>query len=477
MTGILLPYQARWVADAEGIAVIEKSRRIGLSWCQAYSDVMRAASRERPGNVYYQSYAKDMTQGYISDCAEWAEKIQAAAGAVGEEAYEEGGRQVFAYKIRAATGKEIVAMTSAPRGFRSRGRPGDRGVVDEAAFVDDLGAVLKAVKAFRMWRGQIRIMSTHNGENSEFAKLCKAVRDGDQPGSIHKVTFRDALDQGLFRKICEVTGEEWSPEREEEWEAEIRADYGEDAAEELDCVPASGAGHWLSWPLIHGAESPFAGLPGQYKGGPTVIGVDVARRRDLFVFAVMEIVGAHLIVREIVERRNIKFSEQDRLLDKAVARYRPIRVAMDQTGMGEKPVEDAQRRYGQRRVEGVIMSAPRRLDVATALRERMEDGRLRIPKSAELRADLRSVRTEDGPTGAPRLVVPRTKDRGEGREEAGKTHADRFWALALGCAAAAGSSEPAGGYAGGDPREALKPKALRGRPERAMFGRPGRRAA
>ena len=437
----LLPYQSRWLRDDAGIAVIEKSRRIGISWAEALGAVRHVARRSDPGNVYYQSYAKDMTSGFIGDCSDWAETIQGVASAIGEEAFEEGGRTTWTYRIEAATGKEIVAMTSAPRGFRSRGRPRDRAVIDEAAFVDDLGEVLKAARAFRIWGGQVRIVSTHNGEHSEFARLCNAIREGTQPGSIHKVTFRDALDQGLYHRICDVSGKPWSPAAQEQWEAEVRAEYGEDAAEELDCIPASGAGHWLSWPLIHGAEHAEAGDPERFADGSTFIGVDVARRRDLFVIVVLELVGDVLWVREIIEARGIKFSEQDALLDEAVDRYRPTRIAMDQTGMGEKPVEDAQGRYGELRTEGVLMTGPRRLDVATSLREVMEDSRLRIPeKDDRLRKDLRSVRTEDGPTGAPRLVVPRTKEgKGEDRgREAGKTHADRFWALALACAAADG---------------------------------------
>ena len=454
----LLPYQSAWLRDDSGIAVFEKSRRIGISWAEALGAARHVARRESPGNVYYQSYAKDMTSGFIGDCAEWAEMLQDVASVVDEDAFEEGDRTVWTYRIQAATGKEIVAMTSAPRAFRSRGRPRDRAVIDEAAFVDDLGEVLKAARAFRVWGGQVRIVSTHNGETSEFARLCTAIREGTQPGSIHRTTFRDALAQGLYQRICQITGTVWSPEAEAAWEAEIRAEYGEDAAEELDCIPASGAGHWLSWPLIHGAERPGAGDPERYAGGLAYVGVDVARRRDLFVIVVLERVGDVLWVREIITARNITFSEQDALLDEVFRRYRVVRCAMDQTGMGEKPVEDAQGRHGSLRVEGVLMTGPRRLDVATALREVMEDSRLRMPaKDQELRADLRSVRTEDGPTGAPRLLVPRTKE-GKGEERAGrqqKTHADRFWAMALACAAAAGAAGP------------FEARAL---PERAAFG-------
>ena len=234
--------------------------------------------------------------------------------------------------------------------------------------MDDLAAVLKAVRAFRLRGGQVRIVSTHTGEGSEFAHLCKAIREGTQPRPIHKVTFRDALDQGLYKRICEVTGETLSQEAEEQWEVEVRTEYGEDAAEELDCIPASGAGHWLSWPLIHGAEHENAGDPELHREGVTYIGVDVARQRDLWLAWVLALVGDVLWTWEIVTLHDQTFATQDAILDELVDWYRPIRIKMDQTGMGEKPVEDAPRRYGSMRVEGVIMTGPARLDVATCFR-------------------------------------------------------------------------------------------------------------
>ena len=67
--------------------------------------------------------------------------------------------------------------------------------------------------------------------------------------------------------------------------------------------------------------------------------------------------------------------------------------------------------------------------MATALKEAMEDRRLRLPQGrADLRADLHSVQRVAGPTGAPRLKA----------EREGGSHADRFWALALAASAAAG---------------------------------------
>ena len=92
----LLPYQSAWLRDEAGIVLMEKSRRIGASWAEALGSVRHIARRSQPGDVYYQSYAKDMTSGFIGDCAEWAETIQGVASAIGEEVFEEGGRQFYA---------------------------------------------------------------------------------------------------------------------------------------------------------------------------------------------------------------------------------------------------------------------------------------------------------------------------------------------------------------------------------------------
>ncbi len=426
----LLPYQVGWVRDSAGLKVCEKSRRIGLSWAEAYDAVLHAGAGR--GNVYYQSYAQDMTRGFITDCADWARQLNVAAEAVGETLIDLNGDQVPAFRLPLASGKEVVAMTSAPRAFRSKGRPGDRAVVDEAAFVDDLAEVLKAALAFRVWGGSVHVISTHNGESSPFAALVRDVREGVVPGSLHTIPLRAALTDGLYRRVCDVQGIRWSASAEARWEAGLRAEYGERAAEELDCIPSAGGGSWLPWALIRAAEDASAGKPDGYAGGPTYIGIDIARRRDLWVAVVIEVVGDVRWVRELVTRRKIPFAEQHAIVDDLVDHYQPVRMAADQTGMGEEFVERLQERHGVHRVEGVLFNGPRRLDLATALLESLEDRCLRTPPDAELRRDLHAIRAETSPTGAPRLIAARAGTDG---------HADRFWALALGVSAAAGGHD------------------------------------
>ena len=90
---------------------------------------------------------------------------------------------------------------------------------------------------------------------------------------------------------------------------------------------------WLPFSLITDAEDDEAGNPSHSCGGPCFIGVDIGRRRDLFVIWVLEKVGDVLWTREVIERRGATFAEQDALLDDVFARYNVARCCMDQPGM------------------------------------------------------------------------------------------------------------------------------------------------
>lgn len=430
---VLLPYQRDWVRDPAPFKVCEKGRRIGLSWAEAYDAVMHGAAAERGrGDYYYQSYSAENAKEFITDCHDWAERLDKGASEIGEEVLgvDSEGLRTTALTVRLASGNVIHALTSAPRQFRSRGRPGAVACIDEAAFVDDLTAVLKAVMAFLMWGGRVRVISTHNGESNDFAQLCGDLREGERPGSLHTVPFAKALADGLYRRICRVAGDRWTKAGERRWASELRAGYGPDAAEELDCRPSKGGGAWLDWGLIRACEHPDAGDPSRYGGGPCWAGVDVAVRRHLFVASVFEEVGDVLWLREQVARAGVTFAEQTDVMAGMWGRYRMVRAAVDQTGMGEKVVEDWRRQFGRSRVEGVLFTAPSRLALATSLRERVEDRRIRLPVSRLVRDDLHSIKAvRSAAGGAPRLLF----DGSAGADG----HGDRFWSCALAAEAAA----------------------------------------
>ena len=197
-------------------------------------------------------------------------------------------------------------------------------------------------------------------------------------------------------------------------------------AQEFELAWLDAASAWLPYDLISTCEHPSAGNPALYKRGICYVGVDIAARNDLFVIWVLELVDGQLVTREVIAEKRITFRRQDELLADVFRRYRVAKCNIDQTGMGEKPVEDAKRNHGEDRVEGVLFSAGSKLDMATTLKEHFQDRTVLIPQGDPLlRADLHSIRSTVGPTGIRRLVADGETDG----------HADRFWALALATAA------------------------------------------
>lgn len=428
---LLLPYQQGLLRATEQykVVVCEKSRRIGFTWGIAAGAVLTAAAEKRAGgmDVFYLAYEKEMTREFIDTCAAWARLYDKAVSAVEEVVFEGDAedKAVLAFRLRCDSGFEIVALSSKARGLR--GRQGWV-IIDEAAFHDDLTEVIKAAMALLMWGGKVLVISTHNGVDNPYAEMVEEARSGRRPYGLVRVTFDDALNQGLYRRICLVSGQPWSEEREQAWRQEIIDSYGDAADEELFCVPSVGAGAWIAPELIAAACHPDAGIPALYGGGPVFIGNDIARRVDKWVGTALERVGDVLWQRDERILHNATFAAQDDELDDLALGFATRRIAMDQTGMGEKPVEDAKRRYRRHRiqVEGVVFSGDRRLAVATVARQAFEDHLIRLPDDPALRADLRKIKKVSSPTGAPRLLA--------GRDASG--HADRAWALFLAIAAA-----------------------------------------
>jgi phage FluMu gp28-like protein len=324
-------------------------------------------------------------------------------------------------------GSRITALPANPdtaRGFSASV------LLDEFAFHQDSRAIWKALFPVISKPGlKLRVISTPNGKSNKFYELMTGADDG---WSRHSTDIYQAVAEGLPRDVDELRkgagdADLWAQEFELKWLDEASA--------------------WLAFELISACEDDFAGNPRHYQGGPCFVGVDIASRNDLFVIWVVEQVGDVLWTREIIERRRITFAEQDMLLDDVFARYRVTRACMDQTGMGEKPVEDARRRHGSSRVLGVLFTAAAKLELATRGKEAFEDRKLRIPEGRpELRADLHKLKKVTGATGVPRFVA----------DSDSNGHADRTWACFLALQAADDGLTPIEFMSGG-PRESSLP--------------------
>lgn len=233
---ILLPYQRVLVGDESGVTVVEKSRRTGATWAYGCWAVLEAVKPKRPTSTYYLGTSKDMTREFVEIVGYWAKSLGLVAAVVEETIVDESDKQggILKFRVEFATGKSVVALSSKPSAVR-----GSQGnvILDEAGFVDDLDKVVKAVMALRMWGGKIRILSTHNGVDNPFNKIIGRIRSGELKYRLLKIPLMTAVEMGLYRRICLVTGETWSEEGEQAWVEEQYRDYGIGADEELGCVP------------------------------------------------------------------------------------------------------------------------------------------------------------------------------------------------------------------------------------------------
>lgn len=430
-SGLFLRYQARWVEDTSRLKLMEKSRQIGLSWSTAYATVERTARADARLDEWVSSRDEMQAKLFIEDCKMWASALAIAADDMGEQVIDQS-TKASAFVLQFANGKRIHSMSSSPDA--QAGKRGGR-ILDEFALHPDPRKLWSIAYPGITWGGSMEVISTHRGSANFFNQLVKEAREQGNPKniSLHRVTLQDALDDGFLYKLQQMLPKD--DQRQAMDEAQyfdfVRSGAADEESfqQEYMCNPADDASSWLPYDLITPCEADQGTAPEDYDGGGCFVGMDFAARGDLTVIAVLEEVGDVLWCRELVELRRTSFAEQLSHLDRIMRSYRVVRAALDQTGLGEMPVEEAKRRHGMLRVEGVLFSAARKLDMATALKQRFEDRSIRIPGRAELRADLHSVKREAGATGAPRLVAERS--------EAG--HADRFWALAM--AAAAGHGE------------------------------------
>ena len=410
---MLYPYQRRWVQDDARFKIAMFARQCGKTFTSTLElvlDCVRAEAMGQRRRWVILSRGERQAREAMNEGVKLHLRAMQAGFAEYETPFD---ANVRSLEVELPGGSKITALPANPdtaRGFSANV------LLDEFAFHQDSRAIWRALFPVISKPGlKLRVISTPNGKGNKFFELMTGKDDG---WSRHSTDIYQAVADGLPRDIEELrrgAGDEdlWAQEFELKWLDEASA--------------------WLSYELINACEDDLAGLPQHYAGGPCYVGVDIGARNDLFVIWVIEQVGDVCWTREIIARKRVSFSEQDTLLADVFDRYRVLRACMDQTGMGEKPVEDAQRRHGSSRVEGVLFTAPNKLTLATLGKEAFEDRRIRIPAGDNvLRADLHKLRKETGPTGAPRFVA----------ESDSSGHADRTWAAFLALNAAAGTSGP-----------------------------------
>lgn len=437
---VLLAYQKRFIRDTSRVKVIEKARRIGITWAEAADDVLLAASGKGM-DVFYIGYNRDMAQEFIRDAGWWARKFQAAASPAEETLYEDDAKDIRSFRIRFLNGKRITALSGRPANLR--GKQG-KVVIDEAAFHDDLPELLKAAIALLMWGGRVSIISTHNGAENPFNLLVNDIRSGKTPYSLHRVTLDDALNDGLFGRICLSSGVTPSRKGREKWRMELFERYGDAADEELMCIPAKSGGIYLSRALVESVMSPdfpvirlalgddFLGRDEEIRKKiirrwcdenlsshldaiehlPFYFGEDFGRTGDLTViFPLLENPDLTLFTPFIIELRNIPFRHQEEILFYLLDRVpNLVKGAMDARGNGQYLAEVSCTRYGEKRIERVMLSESWYRENMPRYKSCFEEKRITLPKDGDILDDHLSLKMQNGIAKVPEGLRKKGRD-------------------------------------------------------------------
>lgn len=472
--GILMEHQKAWIADQSPLKLAEKGRRTGVTFAEALDSTLIAAAAKSAGGdtTYYIGDTKEKGLEFVSVCANFAKVVARELLSVDEFLFEDvqedgSSKHITAYRIRFGSGHQIVALSSNPANIR--GLQG-RVVIDEAAFHRNVAAVIDACNALLTWGGTIRIISTHNGNLNAFNELIKETRAGQYDYSIHTITFDDAVENGLYERVCLMKGTEPTPEGKVEWYRTIRRAYGsrvEAMREELDAIPREGEGvllplawieacstskyrvarwqppkekfggrNFVHWPkpdrqaeMASWLRTNVAPLLEDYaeEGRVWFLGEDFAMRQDrtcLPIGFIDQQLKRHVPL--IVELRECPYDQQKQALFWLVDLVSELGWfgggILDANGNGMALAQEAAQRYGPERIVELMPSDPWARETGPRFRAAFEDGTILIPADKDVRDDLRQLQMIGGVAKMPRSI------RTEGTD-GGKRHGDAAVAL------------------------------------------------
>jgi len=448
---VLLPYQQRWFADSSQVKVIEKSRQTGITWTSGAEGVLYCASDTL--HCFYIGYKEDIAEQFVREAGEWAVNLGFAASAMDvflfddlDESTGETKRSIKAYRINFANGRRLVGLTSAPRNLR--GLKDAYLILDEFAFHDDPPGLLKAAMALLIWGSRIAIISTHDGIDNAFNQLVEDIRAGNAPYALHRVTFNEAVADGLARRVFLKMGKDWSRAAEAEWAASIRAVYRDGAAEELDCIPSRGGTMYFARDVIEsrmvkGRPVLRLYLPHSFTMKPQVerekhitdwlnaevlrwlerlpkdrqhfLGQDFGRVADLSCMAPGTLLPD--LTRDVpflIELGNVPFEQQKQIAFFLMDRLpRFQRAHFDATGNGSYLAEVCAQRYGESRIEQVKITENWHLESWPPLRNAFEAGKIVLPSDEDVRADFNAVKRVSGIPKLPNATTIKVVDGGE----------------------------------------------------------------
>lgn len=429
-----LQYQKEWITFPGRFGLAEKSRRTGLTYAEAYRMTRKHATGRVKGNKsWFTSADLSAAEEYIDYVGFFAKYLNTAAKYVGEVVINKED-DITAHRVRFGNGDECNAISSNPTRFRSKG--GDV-TLDEFAHHKLQEKMYTAAKPSIMWGNDVRIISTHNGDDSYFNGLIKEIKKGKDGTMKNWVLFRTTIDDAIKQGLVDtILGHKATLEEVKEFLEDAFSGMTQEAIdEEFYCIPRSASNtHLLNYELINAVERDnildelLANITGDL-----YVGMDVGRKNNPSIIWILERLGELLYTRKVIALKNIPYSQQREILYGVLSHKNFRRTCIDATGIGNQLAEEAQDQYGKLRVEPVMFTPRSKEELASHTYVMVEGKKVLIPRDKVIREDLYSVKAVTTSAGNVRYEADQTKEGG---------HADYFFGLALALMAAKTYSGP-----------------------------------
>lgn len=414
-----LPYQIKWLEDDSQIKICEKSRRVGMSYVQAFEDVLDAGIYGKY-DVWFSSNNESNAREYIDYCKKFSKVLNQVITVSGGETMLDD-TDAFSTVIRFANGKKITGLSSSPNQLHGKG---GKIVLDEFARRDNELEVWEAASpAALVWGYPIRIISTHRGKQSVFYSFVKRLERGELTWSHHKTPFIEAVRQGLADKSLH---KKCNKAEQDAYIAQIRDSVGDASiwAQQFLCEPQDENEIFIPYTLLEGAAKaellPFEELKGCKK---LYGGLDVGRKTNFSLLWINEQVTPTIAVtRFIYPIQGEDFPTQDDMLSDIIRQLPNLcRMCIDQTGIGLGLTEYLQKKWGKHRIEGVTFTQSSKEVMGFRLQKQLSDQSFLVPPDRLIFDDFQLVKKEITASGNIRLSAGTKND----------SHADFFWGAAL----------------------------------------------
>ncbi len=440
----LYKYQLESLGNDGTFSLETKARQTGFSFSCAAEGTADATLGLSPGSIFV-SFNKDEAQ----------EKIRYARAL-----WEELPKQ---YKLRLLTDNKSELEFSNGRRLIShpcrepRGKPGFNIYLDELAHYKKAGDIYKAaLPVLSRGRGaRLRIGSTPRGRFGIFADIALEIHR-KYPGykrfwtfwwdcpvlTSHPLSEKEKVEAGGLPPEGggPPTGGLPTQERVEKFGSLTLKELFEalpleDFQQEFECSFSEEGLNLITWEQISAAtdhEMEFfhaesadgfaAILPSLVaaRKGTFYGGYDVGRRHDAGELVILDKVGPKSYLRGNVSLRGKPFEEQKKVIRDALDAG-VMKLAMDQTGMGEQITEELVREYGAMRVHGIQFTGQIKETLASEVKREFDRANMVIPADRETQRQIHSIRRLLTTAGNLSFDSPRDE----------KGHSDRFWSLAL----------------------------------------------